>query len=74
MTNKMSEDLKREIFSGLQDVRRRCETVMTHIANDRHKSVIWDALKWVKKDTDSLLKWAKAEYIKECYGIRKEQA
>jgi hypothetical protein len=69
----MSDALKREIFSGVQDVIRRCETVMAHIGKDRHKSVIWDALKCVKKDTDSLLKWAKEEYRKECYGIRKEQ-
>lgn len=65
MTDKMSEDLKRDIFSGLQDVLRRCETVMTHIAKDSHASVIWDSLKLVKKDTDSLLKRAKEESRKE---------
>ena len=70
MTNKMSDDLKREIFNGMQSIMHRCETVMTHIAKDRHQSVIWDSVRWVKKETDSVFKHAKDEYRKECYGIK----
>lgn len=72
MTEQMSDNLKNEIAIGMKVIQRRCETVLTHIAKDRHKSVIWDSLKWVKKDIDHLLKFAKEEYRKECYGIRKE--
>lgn len=73
MADKMSLDLKCEILHGLGGIVRRCITAKTHIERDRHPSVIMDSLKWVKKDTDILLKFAKEEYRKECYGIRKEQ-